>query len=152
MLSREFSADLVPETKLRNVVLLSGVVAALAGFVLIIHTPLDAVIRLILAVAWLVHSGLELYGRARASLRVASITINTRGQIRITDATGEAVLAELLAGTVVISKLAWLRMRFADGRQYAELLRGDPLKDIQWHRFQLIWQQRRQTFGSADRS
>lgn len=86
-------------------------------------------------------------------LRVARIAINTRGEIRVTDAAGRTVLVELLAGTVVMPNLAWLRMRFvADGQQYAELLRGNALKDVQWHRFQLIWQQRRQTFSSPERS
>lgn len=153
MSSNEFSAELLPDARLRNVVMISGASAALAGFVLIMQMPLHAVMGSILAIAWTVHCGFELHGRWRMELRVARIAINTRGEIRVTDAAGRTVLVELLAGTVVMPNLAWLRMRFvADGQQYAELLRGNALKDVQWHRFQLIWQQRRQTFSSPERS
>lgn len=150
MLSREFAAELVPEARLRNLVMLSAASAALAGFALIMQLPVNAVMRLLLALAWIAHCGFELHRRSRTALRVAGIRINTRGQILITDAAGQTVLVELLAGTVVMPGLAWLRIRFADGRQYAELLRGNTLKDIQWHRFQLIWQQRRETFRAAE--
>ncbi len=152
MSSREFSADLVPEPRLRNLVMLSGAIAALAGFALIIHMPLNAVMRMVLAVSWIMYCGLELHTRSNAASRVARIGINTRGEIWITGRAGQAVPVELLAGTVVIERLAWLRIRFEDGRKYGELLSGNNLRDIQWHRFQLIWQHRRQTFGRAERS
>ena len=48
-----------------------------------------------------------------------------------------------------IRRMAWIRIRLADGRKYGELLRGNAVIDKQWHRLQLIWQQTRQNIGRS---
>ena len=152
MSSREFSAELLTDTGLRNIVTLSGTIAAIAGFALIIHMPLGAISRWILATGWLAHSSVELWRRSRASARVHSIGISQLGGVWVEDRYGDRAPAVLLRGTIVIARLAWIRIRFEDGREYAELVSANVVKDRQWHRFQLIWKQARQIIGRAERS
>ena len=152
MSSRAFSAELLPEQGLRNIVLLSGAIAAIAGFALIVHMPLYAMTRLALVVIWLANCSFELWNLASTSRRIARIGISQLGDVWVRDPAGQRVPVVLLAGSVVLARFAWIRVRFEDGRKYAELVRGDALKDRQWHRFQLIWKQSRQIIGHTERS
>jgi hypothetical protein len=150
--SSEFSAELKPEERLRNLVLLSGAAATIAGFALIIHMPVNIVLRALLAVCWLGHGGFELFARAEAASRVTAIQVDSSGEFRVAGHRGHTEPVRLLAGSIVLGRLAWLRIRFEDGCKYAELLSGNAVKDPQWHRFQLIWRQTRQIVGRVDRS
>jgi hypothetical protein len=152
MSSREFSAELLPEQGLRNIVLLSGAIATIAGFALIIHMPLNAITRVALVVTWLANSSVELWILARTSRRIARIGISQLGDVWVRDPAGQRVPVVLLAGSVVLARFAWIRVRFEDGRKYAELVSGNAVKDRQWHRFQLIWKQSRQIIGHTERS
>jgi hypothetical protein len=58
----------------------------------------------------------------------------------------------LLSGSIVLKRLAWLRVQFTDGSEYGELLRGDPATDLEWHRLQLLWRHRRTAFGHQEGS
>ena len=152
MSSLEFSAELLPDQGLRNVVTLSGAIAAIAGFALIIHMPLSAISRLVLLAIWLAHGGFELWGLARTSARVSRIGINQLGEVWVVDSAGQRLPVALLRGSMVLGRFAWIRIRFEDGRKYTELVSGNAVKDRQWHRFQLIWKQTRQIIGRAERS
>jgi len=152
MSSHEFSAELVPDQGLRNIVMLSGAIAAIAGFALIIRMPLNAISRVVLVTFWLANCSFELWVLARTSTRVARIGISQLGEIWVSDPAGQRVPVELLSGSVVVARFAWIRIRFNDGRKYAELVSGNAVKDRQWHRFQLIWKQSRQIIGHAERS
>jgi len=132
--------------------MLSAALAAIGGFALILHLPLGAALRALFAVLWIVHSVRELRLWSDGAARVARIRFNQKGDVRVTDNAGLAVPVELLGGTLVTRRMAWIRIRFADGRRYGELLRGNAVEDPQWHRFQLIWQQSRQIIGRAERS
>ena len=152
MSSREFSAELLPDRGLRNVVMLSGAIATIAGFALIIHMPLGAISRLVLLTFWLAHSCFELWDLARTSARVTRIGISQLGEAWVVDSVGQQIPVALLRGSMVVARFAWIRIRFEDGRKYTELVGGNTVKDRQWHRFQLIWKQTRQTIGRAERS
>ena len=132
--------------------MLSGAAAAIAGFSLIIHMPVNGLWRASFAVCWLVHSGFEMFIRARAASRIAGIQIDSSGEFLVADHRGCTEPVRLLAGSIVLGRIAWLRFRFEDGHKYAELLCGNVVKDPQWHRFQLIWRQTRQIVGRVDRS
>lgn len=151
-LSREFSAELAPDRRLRKLVMLSAMVFTIGGVALIIFMPLPVLLRGLLSICWFLYCTRELYIRSVAASEVRKIGLNNCGEMWISDRVGKVVPVELLAGTVVIEHMAWLRFRFADGRKYAELLSGDSRKDTQWHRFQLIWQQSRQMFARAGES
>jgi hypothetical protein len=131
---------------------LSAAVAAIAGFALILHLPLNGGFRALFAVLWIAHSAREIQIWSLAAVRVARIRFNQMGDVWVTDRNGGVSPVELLSGTLVTRRLAWIRVRFADGRKYGELLCGNAVKDKQWHRFQLIWQQTRQIIGRTERS
>jgi len=152
MLSTEFSAELRPDNTLRKVVLLSGAIAAIAGLSLIMHMPLSVIHRVISCALWLVWCGIETSALTKVWPNVSRIGVNSAGKVWVTDAAGQRVRATLLRGSIVIRRLAWLRMRLEDGRKYAELVSGNAVEDYQWHRFQLIWKQSRQIVGRAERS
>ena len=152
MSSTGFSAELRPDIRLRKRVLLSGAIAAIAGFALILHMPLNALSRLSLVVLWLAWCGIEIGTLTKAWQRVRQICFNTRGEVWISDIVGHRSQVSLQRGSLVTRRFAWLRMRLEDGRNYAELVSGNAVQDCQWHRFQLIWKQSRQIIGSAERS
>ena len=87
-----------------------------------------------------------------SSSHTITAELPSAGKVWVTDAAGQRVTATLLRGSIVIRRLAWLRMRLEDGRKYAELVSGNAVEDFQWHRFQLIWKQSRQIVGRAERS
>jgi hypothetical protein len=152
MSSTEFSAELRPDGTLRKLVLLSGALAAIAGLTLIMHMPLSAIHRVISSALWLVWCGIETSALTKVWPNVSRIIVNSAGEVWVTDAAGQRVRATLLRGSIVIRRLAWLRMHLEDGRKYAELVSGNAVEDCQWHRFQLIWKQSRQIVGRAERS
>ena len=147
MSSHEFRAVLTPERRLRSIVLLSATTATVVGFMLIIHIALAVVPRAILLAAWLVSCWLEFCAMADGSRRVTLIRVSNLGEVWVAAGNGDLEPVKLLPGSVVLERFAWLRIRFEDGGNYAELLAGNAVKDRQWHRFQLIWQQSRQYFG-----
>ena len=152
MLSHEFSAELGPDDRLRPRVMLSGALAVIAGIALVIHMPLGILPRLAFVMALLVGGGAELWALSRGSARVARIGLNQLGDVWVIDAVGQKRPVRLLRGSMVLSRHAWLRIRFENGRKYAELVSGNAVQDEQWHRFQLIWKQARQIIGRAGRS
>ena len=129
--------------------MLSGALAAIAGFALVIHMPLGVLPRLAFVVAMLVGGGSELWALSRGSARVTGIGLNQLGDVWVIDAVGQKRPVTLLRGSMVLAGHAWLRFRFDDGRKYAELVSGNAVQDKQWHRFQLVWKQARQNIGRA---
>ncbi len=152
MSSTEFSAELRPDKRLRRLVILSGAIAAIAGFSLIMHMPTSVLLRLTLAVIWLSWCSIETGVLARAWAGVSRIGINQLGEVWVTDIAGQRLPVSLLRGSIVTRRFAWLRLCFEDGRIYAELVSGNAVEDRQWHRFQLIWKQSSQIVGGAERS
>ncbi len=131
---------------------MSAAIAAIAGFALILHLPLNGGFRALIAVLWIAQSVREIQLWTLAAARVTRIQFNQMGDVWVIDRDGLVSSVELLGGSLVTRRLAWIRVRFADGHDYGELLRGNAVKDKQWHRFQLIWQQTRQIIGRAERS
>ena len=149
MSSRKFSVDLLPDKRLRGWLLLGGAVSAGIGLVMILHLRLSIVMRVVLLAAWLGWSGRELLMQADGSQRVRRIRLNNLGEVWITDARGRSSQADLLPGSVVLRRIAWLRIRLDCGRKYGELLTENAVQSGQWHRLQLLWQQCRQYFAGT---
>lgn len=53
----------------------------------------------------------------------------------------------LSTGSVVLARIAWLRLRFPDRRHAFLLFLGNAAKDPEWQRFQLIWRHSAAAFG-----
>ena len=124
----------------------------ISGFVLILFMPLDPVLRILLSCAWLGENTRECRRLVRGAARVRLIKLDALGNIAAITADGRSEPLTLLSGSIVLSRLAWLRVKFPDGSRYAELLRGDPARDLEWHRLQLLWRHGRAAFGRQDGS
>lgn len=145
-----FKTELVPSPALRKTVLLSAVAALLVGTVIIMQLPISLTLRGVLCSIWLLDcaGGLSRLRRGRA--RICHLHLDANGDIFATGPGGHSEYLELLSGSIVLSRLAWLRLRFPDGSVAAELLAGDPRRDPNWHGLQLIWQQNRAAFAAKN--
>ncbi len=152
MSSTRFETVLTPEPRLRQCVLLCGALAMMTGLVLILFMPLAAVWRILLAAAWVGESLRELRGLARGAARLRFIRLDAAGNISGIAPDGRREVLTLLSGSIVLSRLGWLWVRFPDGSRYGELLRGNPGRDLEWQRLQLIWRHSRTAFGRQDGS
>ena len=150
--SGEFYCDLIPHRRLRRLPLLSGCAALLIGAVLIVRMPLPGLLRYPFCLAWLAFCVYEIqtYSRTAAALRVLRIRADGTVDGRLQD--GRWQRLQMLPGSIVLSRIAWLRLRLPDGRNYGELLRHSAGDGRQWHRLQLIWRQNRAAFGHPERS
>ena len=124
----------------------------IAGFMLIVLMPLAPVWRVLLAAGWVGESLRELRGLVRGARRLCLIRLDADGNITAIGPDGRFEDLALLSGSMVLSRLGWLRVRFPDGNRYGELLRGDPARDPEWQRLQLIWRHSRTAFGQQDGS
>jgi hypothetical protein len=124
-----------------------GCLAAIAGTLIILNMPLAWVFRILLAAAYIGESLRELRRLARGAARLKALQLDADGNIAGIGPDGRVEPLTLLRGSIVINRLAWLRVRFADDSEFGELLRGDPATDIEWQRLQLIWRHRRTAFG-----
>jgi hypothetical protein len=124
----------------------------MTGVVLIVLMPLAPVWRVLLAAAWVAESLRELRELARGASRLTHIRLDADGNIAGLGRDSRCEQLTLLSGSMVLRRLAWLRVRFPDGSRYGELLRGEPSKDPEWQRLQLIWRHRRTAFGRQDGS
>jgi len=145
--SREFEAVLVPATRLRRALLAISGGAWLAGTLLLLGLPLRPELKFLLVCLWLVRCLFELRSQVKAAFRIDRIRICATGSLEGLSGGGAVESLTLLSGSVVLSRVAWLRLRLDDGLQYGELLTGNPRRDQQWRRLQLIWRQHAAAFG-----
>jgi hypothetical protein len=121
--------------------------ACLLGTLLVLGLPLRPELKFVLACLWLVRCLLEMRSRVKALSRIDRIRICPTGSLEAVSGNGKVESLMLLSGSMVLSRVAWLRFRLDDGLQYGELLLGNPRRDEQWRRLQLIWRQRTAAFG-----
>jgi hypothetical protein len=111
----------------------------LAGLFLVISLPLSATHRLLIAVLWLALSAYEWISNRRAYARYGILRIDAEGSVERRSNDGTWQKHALRSGSVVLARLAWLRLVTADGLRYAEFVRGDARESNDWRRFQVIW-------------
>jgi hypothetical protein len=121
--------------------------ACLLGTLLVLGLPLRHELKSVLACLWLVRCLLEIRSQVKALSRIDRIRICPTGSLEALSGNGKVEALILLSGSMVLSRVAWLRFRLDDGLQYGELLIGNPRRDEQWRRLQLIWRQRAAAFG-----
>ena len=142
---------LEPDPRLRRLLLLSALLFLIAGFVLIVHLPFAPVWRALIVILWFADGCREMVKMTTGMARVVLLKLDASGRILAADSEGEFQELTLLTGSMVLRRFAWLRLRFPDNSNYAELFSGDQAKDEHWQRFQLIWQQSGGAFGKADK-
>jgi hypothetical protein len=115
--------------------------AGLSGTLLVLGLPLRSELAFVLVCLWLARCLLEIRLQVRGASRIDRIRICPTGSLEGLSRTGAVESLTVLSGSMVMSRVAWLRLEFGDGLQYGELLTGNPRRDEQWRRLQLIWRQ-----------
>lgn len=146
----KFICELPADERLRRWLLWGGVFALLLGCLLIVAIPVSTIARIALMTLWTTSSFLELRGLRRGMSRICRIRIQPDGRVEAVDRAGDRQPLEVLAGSVVLARMAWLRVRFADGQGHGEWLSRGRAGAGQWRYFQLIWRQRAGFFGRSE--
>lgn len=128
--------------------MLAGCAALLIGLVLLIRLPVSPPLRLALSAIWLMGSIRELGRQARGMHRIKTIRLQT-GEATVIDRQGRQAPVQIMSGSVVLPRVAWLRLRLADGLIYGELLRGVSSGCEQWRHLQILWRQGSGSFGGT---
>lgn len=150
MSSCKFEAVLCPEARLRKLLLTISVAATLIGALLIARLPLLFGYQAAFACLWSLAGWLELKGQCSGVRRVHTIVLYSDGRLEGASADGKREPLQLRPGSVVLARMAWLRLRFANGREYGELLTPRAATSRDWQRLQLVWRQRASIFGRAE--
>lgn len=148
MSSAVYEAELTPDDRLRAGLLAFACCSLLAGAFLIFLLPVIALFKAGFGLAWLFAGLAEIAALGRGMSRIDRIRIRSDGSVLAVDRTGAMRPLTLLPGSVVLDRLAWLRLRFEDGRRCGELLAGSASENEQWRRLLVIWRQRR-LFGGT---
>ena len=119
--------------------LLSGAVLCLAGLGFVPLLPVPIEIKALLAAVWLGLCGCEWHALWRGYARSGGLRIAAGGHVERQCADGTWRPARLCPGSVVLPRLAWLRIETRGMRPYAELVCGDCRKSEDWRRLQVIW-------------
>ena len=123
--STSYSAEIAPDPGLRRLVLLSGAALCLAGLGLVPLLPVSATLRAVLAGLWCGLCGREWYAIHRGYAGSGSLRIAAGGHVQRQCSDGTWQPAALCAGSVVLPRFAWLRIKPGGMRPYAELVRGE---------------------------
>ncbi|HEX7718459.1 MAG TPA: hypothetical protein VF389_01535 [Woeseiaceae bacterium] len=149
MSSDRFFCELTTRNFLRKGLMAGGIAAGLAGTLLIFLMPLSGGWRLVLCLLWVASSSLELRAQWDGMTRIDRIRIHSGGRVEGAGQDGAWQSLEVLSGSMVLGRCAWLRLCFADGRHYGEWLWRDGTRAGDWRRLQLVWRQRAALFGRS---
>jgi len=138
MSSSTYSAEIRLDRRLRRVVLISGLGLALAGAGLVMLLPLGLPARLLVLLGWLLWSGRELLTYCRVYGRWSACKLSADGEIKLIG-DDECCTATLLPGSIVLSEVAWLRLRAENGDVWGELVAGKHRESKDWRRLQVIF-------------
>ena len=129
----------MPDARLRRLVLASGGVLCLAGLGFVPMLPISVPLKLVLAAAWFVLCSVEWHAFRRGYARSGCLRITAGGSVERQSLDGTWQPAALAAGSVVLPRAAWLRIKPPGMRPYAELVTGDCRRSEEWRRLQVIW-------------
>jgi hypothetical protein len=136
--SSTYSSYLRPDPWLRLLVEVSGRVLVAGAIGVSLTMTLPPVLRLGFALTCLVLGRAELARLERGFRACDAIQLLHDGSARILG-NGAWSDARLESGSLVLHRLAWLRLRTADGARVTELLRGEARLCGDWRRLQVIW-------------
>lgn len=149
--SAAYEAELIPSRRLRLLLLASAGGATLAGTALILILPVVPLLTAAMGLLWIASGIGELARFRRGMSRIDRICIASDGGIHGYDRSGAVHSLRLLPGSVVLERIAWLRLAFGDGLSYGELLAGSAAENEAWRRLQVIWRHP-PAFGRSRRS
>lgn len=139
MSSPVYSTELRTEPLLRRIVLLTGLLFVITGLIVILMMPLAFGWRIAAGGSWVLFGLREVIIIRNAYAAYFRLRLDSAGKLELVITNGANKAATLLAGSVVLAGVAWLRIESADGLRCAELLRGNCRENKQWRRLQVIW-------------
>lgn len=113
--------------------------ATVAGAAICLALPLGWEWRLAASCLWMLASERELRVIARGYERYKGIRIDAYGAAALLTQDGDWLPATLLAGSIVLPSLVWLRFKDHNGRHRAELIARKCPENKGWRRLQVIW-------------
>ena len=137
--STSYSAEIRPDRRLRRVVLVTGALLFLAGLALVPFVAVATVLKIVLAVAWVGLCGREWWALRRAYAAGGALRIAAGGEVERRSRDGTWEPARLCAGSVVLPRIAWLRIAPRGAPPYAELVWPETCRSEDWRRLQVIW-------------
>ncbi|MGI9235041.1 MAG: hypothetical protein ACR2RD_15520 [Woeseiaceae bacterium] len=139
MSSNIYSAELDPDITLRIVLMVSGIGLGIVGAILIVALPFHPAALVAGCGAWLALTVRELANLLSGFRRYGRLRIGVGGTLKRLDSEGRWREGRILAGSMVLSGLAWIRYEIKGDIRSAELLRGNCLESHDWRRLQVIW-------------
>ncbi len=138
-MSTTYSSELSSDPRMRRLVLRGGWLAMIVGTGVCLAMPLAWEWRLAAGCLWAFVSERELRVIANGHKRYQGIRIDENGTTALLTRDGDWLPATLLAGSIVLPSLAWLRFKDHEGRHRAELLACKCPENKAWRRLQVIW-------------
>ena len=134
-----YSSELDVDPRMRRLVLICGWLALLAGAGICLSMPLAWQWRLAASSLWVLVSERELRIMTNGYKRYTGVRLDANGDAALLTRGGDWSPATLLAGSLVLPSLAWLRFKDHDGRQQLELIACKCPENKAWRRLQVIW-------------
>ena len=138
-MSTTYSSELIADPRLRRLVLICGWAAMLVGAAICLALPIAWKWRLAASCLWMLISERELRVIAGGYKRYKGFRIDANGAVALLTRDGDWLPASLLAGSIVLPSLAWLRFKDQDGHHRAELIACKCPENKAWRRLQVIW-------------
>jgi hypothetical protein len=126
--------------------MLAGCAALLTGIALLIRLPVPWWARFGLVVLWLLYGIWEISSFSLGARRIREIRVGSR-EVTVINRQGREEPARIMYGSVVLPRIAWLRLRLTDGLVCAELLHGSAVDSQHWRHLQILWCQGARSFG-----
>ena len=137
--STSYSAEIRPDARLRRLVLLSGALLFLVGLAFLPLLAVSGPLQGLLAAGWTALCGFEWFAMRRGYAGSGLLRITAGGRIERQLPDGAWEPARLCTGSLVLARIAWLRIAAPGERPYAELVSAGSHASEDWRRLQVIW-------------
>ena len=146
MSSNSYWSCLTPDPDLRLVVDVAAQLLIAAGIAIVLTMSIGVLPRFGAVLACLGLGQFELRRLRRGFRSCREIRLANDGGALLLDEDGNWVAASLRPGSLVLPRLAWLRLRTAHGVLVTELIGAHSRAGQDWRRLQVIWRH----IGSSD--
>ena len=137
--STSYFAEIRPDARLRRFVLLSGGLLFLGGLGFLPLLAVSDPLKGLFAISWSVLCTFEWLALRQGYAVSGPLRIAAGGFIERQLPDGAWESARLCAGSLVLTRIAWLRIAAPGARPYAELVSARSHASEDWRRLQVIW-------------
>jgi hypothetical protein len=110
-----------------------------AGLALILVLAVEVELRAAGCFVWVLIGRFELRRLEQGFDACKAVRIHSSGEAMILCNDDNWVPARLMTGSVLLRRLAWIRLKDQSGRIFVELISGDARQSQNWRRLQVIW-------------